>query len=635
MSDNLSTVKNLLLNDQVAYTDLYFNNSKLLLENKFLFQHVYNMEPSPITYELKDWHKSPNDDPEWLYVLNRQEYLQDLLLTYLHTSNDKYLLKSKEFMFDWVFNDYDKQEFRHTAWRTIDTGIRLLNWSLMYRLLVEKDILSESEKVKLDETIQDQAEYLKNNYIDKYDLSNWGVLITTGILCFNAVNKEVISSDLVDWALDKLTVELELQVDDEGIHWEQSPLYFIEVFRSSLCVYAAYKSNNLLIPKLITDKLHLMLNAFDYFVLPNHKILQQGDTDAIEVADLIETGHLILDSKMGKSKYDFTPLEFYPLSSLGLDKTKSDEVSPYLDATISGNYYMKDTDGNYWHCYNGDLGSGHGHTALGHIDLTINNQNILIDPGRYTYVDSDIRRNLKSGDSHNIVSIDAVYPLVPRDSWKYSKVTTPGNNIVKHFKDYDLVVTGYFDKQHKFDYKRYFIWFKNREIALVFDVGMQHGKHTKRSNWILSPDLTAECNKNDNSIRLSKSDDEEFSMFFSDNMKKAENQIYSPRYNEKEDTVKIVTSSEFKDQFVSYCLIGNSDEIISVNKQEAKRSGSDSSILDTFCYPIEVTLKDGTKIEIVLQHENTFIGDKVYYVNGQPYYGDLVISENGEYNRLL
>ncbi|AYE37256.1 oligohyaluronate lyase [Companilactobacillus zhachilii] len=635
MSDNLSTVKNLLSNNQVAYTDLYFNNSKLLLENKFLFQHVYNMEPSPITYQLEDWHKSPNGDPEWLYVLNRQEYLQDLLITYLYTNDEKYLLKAKRFMMDWIQNDYDQIKYRYTAWRTIDTGIRLLNWSLVYKVLVKKNLLTDIEKIKIDETIQAQAEYLNQNYIDKYDLSNWGVLITTGILCFNAVNEDVISADLVSWALHKLTTEMELQVDDDGIHWEQSPLYFIEVFRSTLCVYAAYKNNGLEFPEVIIKKLRLMLKAFDYFVLPNSKILQQGDTDAIETADLIASAQLILNSKMSETKYDFIPLEFYSLNNLSLTRTQEENSSSYLDATISGNYYMKDQRGNYWHCYNGDLGSGHGHTALGHIDLTIDNQNILIDPGRYTYIDSEIRRNLKSGSSHNIVSIDDVYPLVPHDSWKYAKVTTPGNNQVKHFENYDVVVTSYFDKEHCFNYTRYFIWFKKHELALIFDVGTQKGKHLKKNNWILSPELIAEASEENGSIVLSQADNKKFKMFFSDKIKQAENQIYSPRYNEQESTVKIVTSSEFENQFVSYFAVGNDADVDTITKLQATRSGSHTDVLDTYCYPIEIALNDGTKIDVVLEHENTFIGDKVYYVNGQPYYGDLVISENGEYNRLL
>jgi len=634
MENNLTAVKNLITNDRIAYTDSYLSIAKLLLEDKFLFQHVYDMEPCPETYEVEDWHKSPNGDPEWLYVLNRQEYLQDLMVAYFKTDEIEYLEKAKSFMFEWVANDYDAEEFRYSAWRTIDTGIRLLNWSQIYKLLIMKNLLNEDEKKKLDLTIEDQAKYLKDNYIDKYDLSNWGVLITTGVLCFNAVNPDVIDDDLVQWSLDKLSIELGLQVDDDGIHWEQSPLYFIEVFRSSLCVYSAYKNADLDIPDVITNKLNLMLKALHYLIMPSGKLVQQGDTDAVKVADLVASAELILLSKTSETNYDLVPLEFYSLDKFQRSTDQDVTLPNYFDANISGNFYLKDNQKTYWHYFSGSLGSGHGHVSLGHLDLTINGQNILVDPGRLTYINTPERRFLKSGASHNIVSIDGIYPIEPRDSWKFSRETTANRNYVAHSKNYDVIVSGYHDIENEFNYTRYFIWLKEYDVAVVFDVGFKPGQHIKQNNWIISPELTAENSKGSR-IELLNENQTEFDIYSSDETTKGKDQLYSPRYNEKENTLKIETESKFEDNFVSYTVIGSKKAIKNVKRLTPTHTAPVEEIADIRCYPIAIELNDGKTINLVLQHENTIRGDKVYYIDGKSYYGTLSLLEDGEFTRLL
>lgn len=627
-------MENLISNDQIAYTESYLQIAKLLLNDKFLFQHVYDMEPSPETYEVKDWHESPNGDPEWLYVLNRQEYLQDLLVAYSKTSEVRYLEKAKYFMFEWIKNDYDAVEFRHSAWRTIDTGIRLLNWAIVYKVLDEKKMLEQSDQDKFKEVIQDQAQYLKDNYVDKYDLSNWGVLITTGVLCFSAVNPEIIEQRYVDWALDRLVVELNLQVDDDGIHWEQSPLYFIEVFRSSLCVYAAYKNNDLDIPDVITQKLNLMLKALYYLVMPSGNLVQQGDTDAVPVADLIRSAKCILLSKTTKAKYDLVPLEFYSLNKIKLDSLNEIVDQDYFDATISGNFYMKDNQNNYWHYFSGSLGSGHGHVSLGHLDLTINGQNILIDPGRYTYVNTDERRYLKSGASHNVVAVDDIYPIEPKDSWKFARETTANRSYVSHHEKYDVVVSGYNDLNNHLNYTRYYLWIKDYKTAVVFDVGYKEGKHTKLNNWIIAPDLNAE-RASDKNVRLLDDKQNEYLLYSSDTDIKGVDQLYSPRYNVKKNTLKIETKSDFENSFVSYAVVGTKDAIKGIEKLIPKHKAPVDNISDVRCYPIAIHMNDGKTVTIVLQHENTIVGDKVYYVNKKPYYGTLCVSIDDQFNRLL
>ncbi|WP_305068980.1 heparinase II/III domain-containing protein [Lacticaseibacillus saniviri] len=88
---------------------------------------------------------------------------------------------------------------------------------------------------------------------------------------------------------------------------------------------------------------------------------------------------------------------------------KSEHLSTSLLAFGSGNAFWRSswqTNADYLHIYNGNLGSGHGHAALGHIDLVIDGQDVLVDLGRYTYVDGTERRYLKSPSAHNVMTVD-------------------------------------------------------------------------------------------------------------------------------------------------------------------------------------------------------------------------------------
>ena len=618
-------LKSLVHEGRISYAKDYLQNAKLVLNNQFRFQHAYDMEPSPEIYQLNSWLKSPNGDPEWLYVLKRQEYLQDLLYSYLQTNEVKYLFEIKTLIFEWLKNNDMQDSIRYKTWRTIDTGIRLLNWSKPLSYLISKEIINLEEITQINDSVKRQAKYLRDNYIEKYDLSNWGVLITTGILTFSAEHPDVISSQIADWALKKLIQELKLQIDETGLQWEQSPLYFIEVFRSSLSVVASFKANGEPVPQDIIVVLKRMLQVCDYLVKPNGQLLQQGDTDSIKIDDLIATAKYLLDGQYyPDAYYDFLLISL--ADNAEVDFASQDlTTKKYYDSVISGNFFFKDTSKkDYWHIYNGNLGSGHGHAASGHIDLVINNEDIFLDPGRYTYVNSHERRNLKSGYSHNVVLVDNSFPTVPLNSWKFSTVVSNQRNEVQHFKKFDCVKCSYIDKKAKYIVTRYYIWIKAHEIMVVVDVVENTGKHLQSDNWIFSPMCKMkEITRSQIKISTEKN---EYYLFHSLKKVEFEKQIISDRYNQLQDTFKLIISDKFENNNVSYTVIGKKDVIENVEHVNSVRNGKvDTS--DIHNYGLVISLKGKKKITVDIQHQNTIKGNKLYFINNLPFYGNIGVKE--------
>lgn len=624
-----------LSNSRLLKTSEVIDNANLLLKNKFIFDHQYDMEPTDTIVDFNpiEWQKSPNGDPEWLYMLKRQEYLIDLLQTFYITGEKKYLKKAKQLIFEWIRNNLSVPQ----TWRTIDTGIRLLNWAPIIPVLRKNNFLETKELDLINISVQKQVKYLKQYYISKYDISNWGVLITTGILVYNAINEKTISLDDTKWAMEKLKLEIALQVNHDGTHWEQSPLYFVEVWRSVLCVYAAYRQKNIKFSSSLLKSLKRMHYYAAFLVKPNRLLLQQGDTDSISIDALYDTSAIelnmqnVLESNEQIS-LDFILIELHhqPIFEKNTKRKPISENNNYsFDSIISGNYYWRSnlsSSADYWHIYNGTLGSGHGHAALGHIDLTLNGHDVFIDPGRFTYVDSVERRYLKSVKAHNVIEIDNIPFTSPSNSWKFSTVGLPLNNTVQHSKHWDIISINYLehpDAPSSPSIFRYFIWLKKYEIMVIIDIIKASGNHNICTRFNLAPDL--HVISSDLPLIVGK---QKFKVKIasSNNNFHLKNSFYSPRYNRLNYLTQLNFNKNINDFSIQHTIIARSNKFSEIKKAKIRQSGQPKkNEYPQHCYAFEIKINQNDSILISLQWLNTFIGQKLYLVNDQPLYGTLNI----------
>ena len=100
----------------------------LLLKNTFIYTDRWDMEPCrvPYTVSLADWTISPNGDPEWVFMLNRHDFLHKLWQAYVITGKHDYVDKILSLIRDWIQKNPITLQGTD-ATRTIDTGIRCMN----------------------------------------------------------------------------------------------------------------------------------------------------------------------------------------------------------------------------------------------------------------------------------------------------------------------------------------------------------------------------------------------------------------------------------------------------------------------------------------------------------------------------
>ena len=408
-----------------------------LMAHTFSFEDRWDMEPCSEPFTLKEmiWDRSPNGDPEWIFMLNRHEYMNKLLIAGWLTGDKAYVEKLKWFLFHWIQANPILPEGTVTT-RTIDTGIRCMSWQYLLLHLLGEGLMEEREAAGILESMKEQFASLRKRYIGKYTLSNWGVLQTASICNGYLWFHEYLPSDgTEDWAWQELERQIGLQVLDDGAHWEQSMMYHMEVLLACMKLLASCRAwvriENRTEFWRDTDWLEKAVDRMSRYVLfasgPDHLQIAQCDSDVTDVRDvMVKAAVLTGDGRYRYAGYDTADLDSaWMFGSAGVTGysamagRKPESLS--LAAADAGHIFFRSSweeDSHFTYMKCGPLGSGHGHADLTHISLHYRGCPILVDSGRYSYVEEEpLRPFLKSAQAHNVCVIDGESHGRPRGSW--------------------------------------------------------------------------------------------------------------------------------------------------------------------------------------------------------------------------
>lgn len=337
-------------------------NSKLLLQNKFCFNHFLDLEHDNriVDNQMLDWSLNPFGDNEWTFMLNRMEYLRDLDL-----SNDIEKDKAKELILNWIKNVSLEDSFV----RTIDTAMRLSAW------LKVVDIFEEEDYQLVTDSMIEQIAYLEGEWQDRHLLLNWGIIQVCSIIKV---------ANYIDYPLDinlyqqRLMTMLKMQISTNGLHNESSTLYLFEVI-NQLNKIATIPEFKFVIPILNKAKATLV-----NLRLSNGTLVAWGDSDVHPAEQLFEYLNIA-------------------------DIEAADNTSDGIVHLHNGKFELM--------LFNTKHGGGHGHFMNNHIELCIDGKHVFTDCGRYSYTENQRRIQLKDFESHNTIQL-ATPICKPLSSWK-------------------------------------------------------------------------------------------------------------------------------------------------------------------------------------------------------------------------
>lgn len=414
-----------------------------LMHQTFTFNKTWDMERClmPYTLPVIDWNTHQNDDPEWCFMLSRMDYLDHLLLASLLTGDIGYAQKAKEYILNWIAAH--PSIVSEPSTRTLDTGIRVMNWMEALPYLSMLHALTEDELTRITDSMFAQMQYLKENYLPKYKTSNWGSIQTCAIVSvLPFLRADFLSDPLYQWALDEMTLQFSIQVYPDGMHWEQSTMYHIEVLNYGMKAVHYMGLHLQPCPSAVKEQVYALAKALVGQLTPLGEIETFGDSDRVCARDVLSRAALLLDDPtfrfVGLDELD--PESLYVLGVPAAQRyatlPASAPQSMHYDGEDSGMYTLRsswDKDASFTMFTNGSLGSGHGHSDNLHLSACYQGDPVLIDSGRFTYrEDHPLRVQLKGMAAHNGVMIDDKAYCVPSDSWGYADFGLPLKNYVRH-----------------------------------------------------------------------------------------------------------------------------------------------------------------------------------------------------------
>ena len=615
-----------------------------LMAHTFSFEDRWDMEPCREPFTLKEmiWDRSPNGDPEWIFMLNRHEYMNKLLIAGWLTGDKAYVEKLKWFLFHWIQANPILPEGTVTT-RTIDTGIRCMSWQYLLLHLLGEGLMEEREAAGILESMKEQFASLRKRYIGKYTLSNWGVLQTASICNGYLWFHEYLPSDgTEDWAWQELERQIGLQVLDDGAHWEQSMMYHMEVLLACMKLLASCRAwvriENRTEFWRDTDWLEKAVDRMSRYVLfasgPDHLQIAQCDSDVTDVRDvMVKAAVLTGDGRYRYAGYDTADLDSaWMFGSAGVTGysamagRKPEGLS--LAAADAGHIFFRSSweeDSHFTYMKCGPLGSGHGHADLTHISLHYRGCPILVDSGRYSYVEEEpLRPFLKSAQAHNVCVIDGESHGRPRGSWGYDSF---GQSFKNYYREQGPVHYGEMAYHGCLMSGAHYLVIRKVMAVdqgiwmIVNDIRCDGGHEVKEYYHLDSAvqgtpigtgtDGAGEC------WRLCSGGDDAMTVLGSRPFE-AVPCVISKQYNQKEKSTCLVRKTGFTDRITDWtCLFGEGTE---AEKTQVFQYGSSRPETEEQVTAMSFCLSPDESWDFLVWNQETWQGGKIHDCRGVPVY---------------
>ena len=634
-----------------------------LMQNTFVFTDRWDMEPCAVPYTVPagQWTHSPNGDPEWVFMLNRHDYLPKLWQAAVLTGEVRYRRKLIDSVMDWIASNPLTREGTPST-RTIDTGIRCMNWIQLLPFLLAEDALTDQEARTMIDSLSAQFANLRERYILKYTLSNWGVLQTTAFCAGYAWMGQLLPPGLEAWAWQELQTQLRLQILEDGAHWEQSPMYHVEVLNACVRLltqlYAAQKAGLSLCQEArfaldagtssperkagpgegagseagwLVRAVRVLSRHVLYTADPALMQLPQCDSDVTDVRDVLARAAALL-SDAGIYRWGAgETLDMDSVWQLGAAGIAAFEAQrPQTPVRCSWNCPQSGTvtlrsdwtaRANFTALKNSPLGSSHGHADQTHLTLYCQGKPFLVDSGRYTYREDDpLRTQLKAPAAHNVCVIDGQSGGTPDGSWNYS--------------DYAEIIPHYFAEQGKAHFAEMTFHgclrdgtpYQITRRLFVLDEGVWlsvqdvicPGKHQVKEYFHLAQGVTVQpCLEG----MLLQNGDVQLKMYYEGQMECYQG-VLSSCYNQKELAPLLVHQVEMQDRWTSCTLFAVPE--YAVRPAAVYKLGEDTPQPAENVTALDLQAGQEKCWTLLVWNRENFRSGKVFRCHGQPVYGKAI-----------
>ncbi len=368
-----------------------------ILQNRFEFNNE--------TYTLKDpidWLNNPSEDIEWHILMHKFYYAVGLGMAYNQTGYQGYREKWVELTTSWIDTGVPSGYIAGDV-----TGRRIQNWVYAYFhfvLIENSNSISPEFNHKFLTSLHRQTQYLVDHLAPA---RNHRTLELYGVFLVAVVFPEFAdSTKWLEFSLDEIVKNMQSDLQEDGVHCEQSTDYHHIVLKNYLCIRRLAAMNQIAVP-IVMDV--LLVKALEFAMhahRPDGIIPSFSDGDSGSFLDLLKQGHdlygrndMLYVATQGK---EGTPprarCKVFPNSGYCFLRSGWGESS---DRFKDERYLIFDC---------GPLGEGnHGHLDLLSFEISAYGHPLVVDPGRYTYDEKgeiNWRVLFRGTGYHNTVQVD-------------------------------------------------------------------------------------------------------------------------------------------------------------------------------------------------------------------------------------
>ncbi|MBD3185892.1 hypothetical protein GF325_03600, partial [Candidatus Bathyarchaeota archaeon] len=370
--------------------------SDLTVADDILNHYFVYQDAGYFAGENIEWDALPSTDKEWTWFLNRHYWASDLARAYLATSDEKYAREFVSLFLDF-YHDQPYGTSNSLCWRQKDTTRRVRNHLDAYEVFMNSEAFTTDAKFKWYKFIWEQAYFLSH---DPEKKGNGAIMCVTALLRCKVAFPEM--KDAPYWELKAWSIAKEVtrnQLLPDGVHDELSTHYHNVVVDEHLDYFELLLANDLEIDDYMYSRVEDALN----FTMDTHtvtgKTMTFNDADACDDTNLLERGAVIYNRS-----------DFLYIATSGVNGTPPIyNNKAYKDA---GFFLMRSGRGfnsTFLMFDGGPPGTSHIHHDLLSFALDAFGTNLLLDPGRGTYDESQPERNyLRSSRAHNLFMLDGI-----------------------------------------------------------------------------------------------------------------------------------------------------------------------------------------------------------------------------------
>lgn len=569
------------------------------------------------------WTDPPaNGDPEWVYALSRHSHLWCLAKAYSYTGDRKYIRVFERIIDSFLENTSYDSRFTGTTWRSLETGIRPENWIRSLELFRELGIeLGRNLERRMQKSLESHIRQLTETHRTFHRLSNWGIIQNHGLFISGVFLKD---EEAVDTAMGRLEEELSLSILSDGNQFEQSPLYHSEVLHSLLDILLVADNRDIAVPNIFRSKASEMATALYSQKSMKGCLFLQGDSDEIEIDDLLYTAGKLLNRKeLLERETEETIWDFGPSGAKA-----SEHVFASAALETSGNYFLRgeNIEARF---FAGQIGSGHGNISPLHTDIYFKGIPFSSDSGRFTYESTSERLFLRSAEAHNTVILNGKFPDRPVGSWSFTSIPEilKGQAILQD--EYDFVEASHLSYLEIGSVIRRRVLRLGKSTLIVSDDILSSRENLSCVTWNLYPGTEAE--ELDSNSMILRSGDTSLLFWHSQNKLEMADSITSPHYNEMRQSrsIHLLETTRGNSTLISI-FTGITDT--SIRKQDLFFLESGKRIPG-----VGITLKSSDEEWDVILRANEAVGQVDLVTNGRiTGYGRVFLKRNSwPYSRTV